>query len=235
MENHLPFNSHYVPLIPPFPILYLRGRVGIQTGSLLVAQPQLLRGNMPGALSIVSMPVVNYVNKSKHLPSQLTTSEHRAENVVWQVDISRTELLGYDNAETIQLEIFSGVERLRNLTGMSSGFMLSRLVQDIKSLGFKIAPEFYPQNPNGSLELMFGHLDANTPCLTSNYIRNLIGLSIAVKVGISTDEMFVKISEQVDDYIRAVEREDITVEFKCKEPQFAELIKLLNEKYAPHQ
>ena len=62
-----------------------------------------------------------------------------------------------------------------------------------------------------------------------------MGLFIAVKVSISTDEIFEKISEQVDDYKRAVEREDITIEFRCKEPQFAELIKLLNEKYAPRQ
>ena len=189
---------------------------------------------MPGALRMVSMPVVNYVNKSKQLPSQLTMPEHRAENVVWQVDISGTELLGYDNAETIHLETFSSVERLRNMSGMSSRFSLLRLVQDIKSLGFKIAPEFYPQNPQGGLELMFGHLDAKTACLTSNHIRNLIGLFIAVKVG-TQDEMLKVISEQVDDYKSAVERDDITIEFRCKEPQFAELINLLNQKYAVHQ
>ena len=235
MENNIPFNSHYVPLNPPYPILYLRGRVGIQTGTLLVVQPQFHRGNMPGALHMVSMPVVNYVNKSKLLPSQLTISEHRAENVVWQVDISRTELLGYDNADTINFINFCGVERLRNMTGMSYGFSLTRLVQDIKSLGFMIAPEFYPQNPHGSLELMYGHLDENTACLTANNIRNLIGLFIAVKVSSSIDDMFVRISEQVDDYKRAVEREDITIEFRCKEPQFEELIKLLNQKYAALQ
>jgi hypothetical protein len=235
MENNIPFNSHYVPLNPPYPILYLRGRVGIQTGSLLVVQPQLRGGNVPGALRMVSMPVVNYINKSKQLPSQLTMSEHWAENVVWQVDISRTELLGYDNADTINLINFSGVERLRNMTGMSYGFSLTRLVQDIKTLGFNIAPDFYPNNPHGSLELMYGHLDANTACLTANNISNLTGLFIAVKESNNIDEMFVRISEQVDDYKRAVEREDITVEFRCKEPQFGELIKLLNVKYGAQQ
>ena len=235
MENNIPFNSHYMPLNPPYPILYYRGRVGIQTGTLLVVQPQIRRGNVPGALSMVSMPVVNYVNKSKQLPSLLTMSEHWAENKVWQTDISGTELLGYDNTETICLENFGSIERLRNLSGMSSGFSLTRLVNDIKSFGFNISPEFYPQNPHGSLELMYGHLDANTPCLTANHIRNLIGLMIAVKVSSSLDDMFVRISEQVDDYIRAVEREDITVEFRCKEPKFEELIKLLNQKYAAQQ
>ena len=235
MEKNTPFNSHYVPLNPPYPILYYHGRVGIQTGSLIVVQPQLRFGNVPGALSIGSMPVVNYVNKSKNLPPILTTPEHRAENVVWQVDISRTELLGYDNADTIDLISFASVERLRNMTGMSYGFSLFRLFQDIKTLGYRIAPDFNPNNPHGSLELMYGHLDASTACLTSNNIRNLMGLFIAVKVSISTDEIFAKISEQVDDYKRAVEREDITIEFRCKEPQFAELIKLLNEKYAPRQ
>ncbi len=234
MEN-IPFNSHYIPLTPPYPILYLRGRVGIQTGTLLVVQPQLLHGNMPGALRMISMPVVNYVNKSKKLPSQLAMPEHRAENVVWQIDISGTELLDYDNTDTIHLETFSGVERLRNMSGMSSGFSLSRLTQDIKSLGFKIAPEFYPQNPCGSLELMYGHLDANTACLTANHIVNLGGgLMIAVKVG-TQDEMLKAISEQVDDYKSAVERNDITIEFRCKEPKFAELINLLNKKYAVRQ
>lgn len=189
---------------------------------------------MPGALRMVSMPVVNYVNKSKQLPSQLTMSEHRAENVVWQVDISGTELLGYDNADTINLINFSGVERLRNMTGMSYGFSLTRLVQDIKSMGFMIDPQFNPFNPHGSLELMYGHIEANTGCLTSNSIMNLLGLFIAVKES-SLDDMLVRISEQVDDYIRAVEREDITIEFRCKEPKFAELIKLLNQKYAPRQ
>ncbi len=234
MENNIQFNSHYVPLNPPYPILYFRGRVGIQTGTLIVVQPQLRGGNMRSALRMVSMPVVNYVNKSKQLPSQLTMSEHRAENVVWQVDISGTELLSYDNADTINLINFSGVERLRNMTGMSYGFSLTRLVQDIKSLGFKIAPEFYPINPHGSLELMYGHIEANTGCLTSNSIMNLIGLFVAVKES-DIDNMLVRISEQVDDYIRAVEREDITIEFRCKEPKFAELIKQLNLKYAPHQ
>lgn len=234
MENNIQFNSHYVPLNPPYPILYYRGRVGIQTGTLIVVQPLIRGGNMPGALRMVSMPVVNYVNKSKQLPSQLTMSEHRAENVVWQVDISGTELLGYDNADTINLINFSGVERLRNMTGMSYGFSLTRLVQDIKSMGFMIDPQFNPFNPHGSLELMYGHIEANTGCLTSNSIMNLLGLFIAVKES-SLDDMLVRISEQVDDYIRAVEREDITIEFRCKEPKFAELIKLLNQKYAPRQ
>lgn len=234
MENIIPFNSHYVPLNPPYPILYYRGRVGIQTGTLLVVQPQLRGGNMPGALRMVSMPVVSYVNKSKHLPSQLTMYESWAENKVWQIDVSGTELLGYDNTDTIHLESFCGLERLRNLSGMSSGYSLSRLVQTIKSLGFKIASDFYPQNPNGSLELMYGHLDANTACLTSNHIRNLISLFIAVKVG-TQDEMLKAISEQVEDYKSAVERDDVTIEFRCKEPQFAGLINLLNQKYAARQ
>ena len=60
------------------------------------------------------------------------------------------------------------------------------------------------------------------------------GLMIAIKVG-TLDEMLKAISEQVDDYISAVQRDDITVEFRCKEPQFAELINLLNQKYAVHQ
>ena len=75
-NNNITFNSHYVPLTPPYPILYYRGRVGIQTGTLLVVQPQFLGGNRPGALRMVSMPVVNYVNKSKYLPPQLSMSEH---------------------------------------------------------------------------------------------------------------------------------------------------------------
>lgn len=234
MDN-ITFNSHYVPLNPPYPILYFRGRVGIQTGTLLVVQPLLRLGNRSGALRMVSMPVVNYVNKSRKLPSQMTMSEHRAENVVWQVDISSTELLGYDNADTINLTNFCGVERLRNMTGMSYGFSLYKLVQDIKSLGYEITPDFYPQNPHGSLELMYGHLDEKTACLTANNIRNLIGLFIAVKVSSSLDDIIVSISEQVDDYKRAVEREDITVEFRCKEAQFEEVIKILNQKYATNQ
>jgi len=59
-------------------------------------------------------------------------------------------------------------------------------------------------------------------------------LMIAVKVG-TQDEMLKAISEQVDDYKSAVERNDITVEFRCKEPKFAELINLLNKKYAVRQ
>lgn len=231
MENNIQFNSHYVPLNPPYPIIYLRGRVGIQTGSLLVVQPQLRGGNMPGALRIVSMPVVSYSNKSKQLPSQLIIPERWTENNVWQTDVSNTELLGYDNADYISLVHFCSVERLRNLSGMSSGFMMTRLVNDIKSFGFKISPEFYPNNPHGRLELMYGHLDAKTACLTANHIVNLTTLFIAVKVS-TQDDMFVRISEQVDDYKRAVERDDITIEFRCKEPQFAELISLLNQKYA---
>jgi len=234
MEKIIQFNSHYVPLNPPYPILYLRGRVGIQTGSLIVVQPRLSGGNMPGALRMVSMPIVSYCNKSKLLPSQPVMPEHWAENMVWQTDVSNTELLGYSNAEYISLENFSAVEHLRNLTGMSSGFSLSRLANDIKSLGFKLTSDFYPIYPNGKLELMYGHLDANTACLTANHIRNLLSLFIAIKVT-TLDDMLMKISEQVDDYKRAVEREDITIEFRCKEPQFAELIKLLNQKYAPHQ
>lgn len=230
MENNISFNSHYVPLNPPYPLIYLRGRVGIQTGTLLVVQPQ----QRLAALRMVSMPVVNYVNKSRQLPSQLVMSEHWCENVVWQVDVSGTELLGYDNVETIHLEDFCGIERLRNMSGMSSGFSLSRLVKDIKSLGFKIAPELYPRYPHGSLELMYGHLDAKTACLTSNNIKNHIGLFIAIKVS-TLDEMLQNISEQVDDYQSAVERKDITIEFRCKEPQFSELIKLLNQKYANNQ
>lgn len=235
MENNILFNSHYVSLNPPYPIIYFRGRVGIQTGSLLVVQPHQRGGNISGALHMVSMPVVSYCNKTKQLPSQLAMAENWAENKVWQTDVSNTELLGYDNAEYISLENFCSVERLRNLSGMSSGFMIARLVNDIKTMGFKIDPKFYPQNPHGSLELMYGHLDANTACLTANNIANLLGLFVAVKVVTSLDDMFVRISEQIDDYIKAVEREDITIDFRCKEPQFAELIKLLNEKYGIHK
>lgn len=234
MENNNQFNSHYVPLNPPYPILYYRGRVGIQTGSLIVVQPFLRGGNRLGALSMVSMPVVSYCNKSKQLPSKFVMPEHWTENNVWQIDISRTELLGYDNAEYISLEFFAASERLRNMTGMSSGFSLARLANDIKSLGFKITSEFYPKNPHGSLELMYGQIEAKKGCLTSNHIKNLLGLFIAVRES-SLEDMLARISEQVDDYKSAVEREDITIEFQCKEPKFAELISLLNQKYAPHQ
>ena len=189
---------------------------------------------MPGALRMISMPVVNYVNKSKQLPSQLSMQNHWSENIVWQTDVSNTELLGYDNSEVIPLHTFSSVERLRNLSGMSSGFSLTRLVQDIKSLGFKIAPELYPFRSHGSLELMYGHIEANTGCLTSNNITNLGGLFIAVKES-DIENMLVRISEQVDDYIRAVEREDITIDFRCKEPKFTNLVIQLNLKYASHQ
>ena len=232
-NNTLPFNSHYVPLNPPYPILYYHGRIGIQTGSLLVVQPSTRGGNVPGLLRMVSMPVVNYVNKSKQLPVAMTPPEHMAENVVWQTDISRTELLGYDNAEEIHIEDFSSLERLRNLSGMSSGFSLSRLVRDIEMMGFKISPNFYPKDPHGSLELMYGHLDSKNACLTSNYIKNLVGLFIAVRED-TTDRLFSAITEQVDDYLGAVGNEDITIEFKCQEQKFAELIKNLNQYYSSH-
>jgi len=61
-----------------------------------------------------------------------------------------------------------------------------------------------------------------------------MGLFIAVKES-TLNDMFTRISEQVEDYISAVERKDITIDFQCREPQFAELIKLLNEKYAAHK
>lgn len=232
MEKNIEFNSHYMPLNPPYPIIYFRGHVGIQTGTLLVVQPHQRAGNVPGALQMVSMPVVSYCNKLKQLPSQLAMPERWAENKVWQTDISNTELLGYDNTEYISLENFNPVERLRNMTGMSSGFSLSQLVNDLTSMGFKISRELYPENPHGSLDLMYGHLDAKTGCLTANRIMNLSGLFIAVKES-SPEDMFGKISEQVYDYINAVKREDITIKFRCKEPKFSELIRQLNQKFSP--
>ena len=232
MEKDFPFNSHYVPLNPPFPILYYRGRVGIQTGSLIVVRPPL-RGGNSNALKMVSMPVVTYANKSKRLPGMMAMSVDWAENNVWQTDVSGTELLGYDNAEAIDLFRFSSVERLRNMTGMSAGFSLVQVVHSIKNLGFQIAPDFYPANPHGSLELMYGHLDPITPCLTSNHIQNLSSLFIAVNVfSKSHKEIFTEICNQVEDYKSAVGRADITIQFRCKEPQFAELIDQLNAKYA---
>ncbi|MCR4836114.1 MAG: hypothetical protein K5899_06995 [Bacteroidaceae bacterium] len=83
-------NSHYVPLQPPYPVIYYNGEVGMQIGTLIVVEgldPSRPHpyGNReaPYAIRTHSHPVVSYGNKQTGLITPNVEPNDWSEGVVW--------------------------------------------------------------------------------------------------------------------------------------------------------
>ncbi len=222
-------NSHYVPLQPPYPIIYYRGQVGMQTGSLIVLaslDSPRLGVKQP---STMTYPVVSTLDKKKCPPSCISQFQGWAENLVWHTDVQNTYFLCFNDVFEIDLLGFIPHERLRNVIGSSSGFSLKSMMDQLLRFGIRVGKSIYPSTGKATIFLSEGRFDVNKAVLTSNIVLGEAGVHIAVKVG-DTDQIFKDISSQIDDYHAAV-GEKLEIEFRCKDEKYAELISLLNKKY----
>jgi hypothetical protein len=226
--------ENYVPLQSPYPVIYHRGKVAMQTGTLLsTSYGRLHLTTRIEGLKTISKPVVSFVNKEnkKFLPA-LSRPDMWTENVVWDVDVRNTGFVCFTGDTIESLDEFVGLARTDSLTHHYE-FELTSFVRGLSNLGVDIKGFFAHSKKKGSVGLMLTKLTDpdETWLLGGNF--NLEGLQIGVRIG-EPEKMYDEICFQVNDYLRASESSSLEIEFSwigysgCDYPG---LIEKLNKKY----
>lgn len=238
-------NSHYVPLQAPFPIIYCRGEVAMQIGTLIVVEGpgsesgvNSSRNNHinPIGYGIIthSHPVVSYGNKERNRPSNSAQPNDWSEGLVWDnVHLRDITTLCYSDEESIEstrLSMFVSTERLNDMFRGKNNFKLNALNAGLKRLGFPSIFNVSSHFIEGSLKLMKGGLRQNTYSLTSNYIKNLPYFFLAVEWN-DLEVMEKNLKEQIDDYISAISPTTVRISFEWSDEEVKPIAERLNSIY----
>lgn len=243
-------NTHYVQLNAPYPIIYCKGEVGMQIGTLIVVEdnykddPQVIQnratGNLrfryPYGITSHSHPVVTYGNKYRVRPSDTAQPNDWSEAVVWdKFELRDVITLCFSDEDTIdisRLHMLVSGERLSEMLLGKSDFSINSLVQQLKRLGITsiFRDVDFREGGSGCLYLLKGGLREGTSSITSNNISGLPYLFIATEYS-DEEKTFNSIQEQVDDYLRAIAPRKVKIEFKYKDEEIRSLTDHLNSIY----
>ena len=149
-------NSHYVPLQAPYPIIYGKGEMGMQTGTLIVvegrdpSQPHRY-GNReaPYAIRTHSHPVVSYSNKAQSVLTPFSVPNEASEGIVWdRVEMRDVTILCYVNdvmSEILpdRIECLIVEERQKDAANGKYTFELSKLLSQFHR--FSIRSSLYDE------------------------------------------------------------------------------------------
>ena len=238
-------NSHYVPLQPPYPVIYCNNEVGIQIATLIVVtEPQMTApvGNRSVyRMATHSHPVVTYGNKHLGISEASNIPGDYSEGEVWdRVDISNVEIVAFVNnggrvspSDTVLIERLGQIILKGRLHEMFYGspFNLSRIVYRLNLSGVQVPKQY---SIFGKLRLVLG--GSNKPekqSVTSNSISNLPAFYIAAKWN-GTDDTEKELCRQIDDYIAAFAKdknEKAQIEFYTHDSELNELAERMNSHY----
>ena len=237
-------NTHYVPLVPPYPVIYSNNEVGIQIATLIViTEPQgPISGGKRSFYRIVthSHPVVTYGNKHRGISCNSNLPGDYSECIVWDnVDVSRVLVIGYVNenglvspSDDVLLQKLNDIIMRGRLNEMfyASPFNLSKIVYRLELSGIKM-PKFVV---HGKVRLVLG--GSNKPekkSVTSNNIVGLPAFYLATEWS-NTDDAEITLCQQIDEYIScfAFEKDNTYIEFWTHSEELQELVMKLNKTYA---
>lgn len=240
-------NSHYVPLQPPYPIIYCNGEMGMQTGTLIVvegrdpSQPDPY-GNRQSiyAIRTHSHPVVSYANKAQSVLTPFPVPNEASEGIVWdRVEMRDVTVLCYVNGVMSELlpnriECLIVEERQKDAANGKHTFELSNLLSQFHR--FSIRSSLYDE---------FDKIDSGD-WVTLSITKALYGdfyyidgsdevpfLYVAENSNESLDEMEQGICRQIDDYRAAIAPRKLHFSFNSEEENLKPLCEKLNEKYSP--
>ena len=243
-------NSHYVPLQPPFPIIYSNGEVAMQTGTLIVVEgrdPSSSHpyGNRepPYAIRTHSHPVVSYVNKQIGIVDGADLFNDYTEGVVWnRVELSEVTVIAFMNSGKTEpsipadmlLDRISEIIVKGRINALFYGkeFYLNKLVYRLELLGLSVPKQ---TQIRGKVRLILG--GTNKPdkkSIIPNNIMNLPAFFFAVE-WVNTDNSEVEIMRQIDEYITAFSIKRgvaVNIEFWSKNEELQELAERLTKKYS---
>ena len=238
-------NSHYVPLQPPYPIIYYNGEVGMQTGTLIVVvgrdQTVAHRFGNREALAEFrtrSHPVVSYGNKFAAEFTTFPEPNDWSENIVWdKVEMSKVVVLCYTNKPEIphpRLDMLVKTERYNNAYRNEHTFKLSTLMHQLgrfniplsladKFIGVQLEPKvnvtFIKQTPNNVF--LYGLIDGYAPYL-----------DILLRWSDDFDTMEKTIRDQIDDYRAAIAPHELRFTFDSRLEEWKPLAERLNAVYS---
>lgn len=238
-------NSHYVPLQPPYPVIYCNNEVGIQIATLIVVtEPQMTApvGNRSVyRMATHSHPIVTYGNKHLGISEASNIPGDYSEGEVWdKVVISNASVIAFVNnagrvspSDTVLLERLGEIILKGRLNEMFYGspFNLSRIIYRLDLSGVQVPKQY---SIFGKLRLVLG--GSNKPekqSVTSNNISNLPAFYIAAEWK-GTDETEKELCRQVDDYIDAFAKDKnnkAQIEFYTHDRELQELAVRMNSHY----
>lgn len=243
-------SSHFVPLNPPYPIIYCKGELGLQTGTLIVVEDNYgddpsVRLNresgkpylkFPYGITSHSHPVVTYGNKEKARPKNIAQPNDWSENIVWdKVEMRDVTTLCYSDDSVIDYEriaMFVSSERSGDMFRGNYVFKLHTVVGQLKRMGFPtiFKDEYFNSNGCGQLTLLKGGLKPGVNSLISNHIMGLPYLFIACQWG-KDSHLEDDIITQIEDYRIAIAPREVKIMFNYRDEEVRPIADHLNALY----
>lgn len=242
-------SSHYIPLQPPYPVIYCNNEVGIQIATLIVVTEPKMVAPM-GNRSVYRMvshshPVVVYGNKHSKNVTGVSYPNDYCEGIVWdRVELTGVQVIAFVNNgdESPMLSDDVIYDRLNqvlmkgriNAMFYNSPFSLTNIINKLESCGVHI-----PKLPliSGRARLVLG--GANRPdkySVTANNIANAETLPAFYFAAIfeNTETTEVELCRQIDEYIEAYsasKETPVNIEFWTTNTQLITLADRLTKKY----
>ncbi len=243
-------SSHFVPLKAPYPIIYCKGELGMQTGTLIVVEDNYgddpsVRFNresgkpylrFPYGITSHSHPVVSYGNKDKARPQSVAQPNDWSEYIVWdKVELRDVTTLCYSDDNTIndeRLTMLVSGERSGDMFRGIYTFSLHTIVSQLKRMGFPsvFKDEDFNSNGFGQLTLLKGGLKPDMNSLISNHIMGLPYLFLASQ-WVKKELLLENIISQIEDYRIAIAPRQIKIQFNYRDEEVQPIAEHLNAIY----
>ena len=245
-------NTHYVPLQPPYPVIYCNGEVGMQTATLIVVEGpdatdsrHLAGRRYVYQIKTHSHPVVSYGNKNAGVISPNLAPNVWSEGVVWEhVELhdvltlchapsgiphnpaTKNEPGNYPwihfSAEQNIQQRLLSLVSQERLRDLFAGQQRFSLARVVQALSRIIPADLSIANPEPKGSLILLK-GGLRPGESSITSNHIMGIS----------GLFVAVKMQVEDYLNAVsaKRDKVQIEFKCRDEELQPLIDRLNADY----
>lgn len=237
-------NSHYVPLQEPYPIIYSKGEVAMQIGTLIVVEGRDPSSPHPGGrvvdpyvIRTHSHPVVSYGNKDGGQMSIIPVPNDWSEGIVWdKAELRNVTVLCHTNKPVISERRFSTMvyqARYNDILNNTNTFELSSLMSRFRRLNVRLEIPI----PNGELEVKLtfrkSPLEKNLLDVVKSGEDFLAPyLCILVRASNNLEQMEQDLREQIDDYRAALAPNEVHFTFDSIPEEWKPLAERLNKVYS---
>lgn len=237
-------NSHYVPLQEPYPIIYSKGEVAMQIGTLIVVEGRdpssphpFGNREAPYAIRTHSHPVVSYGNKKEGEMSAFPEPNDWSEGIVWdRAELRSVTVLCHSDKSVIPESRFRKMvyqERYNDILSNTSTFKLSTLMNQFRRLNVRLEIPI----PNGDLEVKLVFRKSPTGSNLLDVVKmgeEFVApyLHILVRASENVDMMEQDLREQIDDYRAALAPNEVHFTFDSIPEEWKPLAERLNKVYS---
>ena len=237
-------NSHYVPLQEPYPIIFCRGEVGMQIGTLIVVEGRdpsksSVEGSLFDSYAIRthSHPVVSYGNKWEGKMSSIPVPNDWSEGIVWdKVELSRVTVLCHSDKPVISQRRFSDMAyqaRYSDILNDTKTFKLSPLMSRFRRLNVSLDIPMPNAELKVKLTLRKSPIGSNLLDFVKSGKEFLAPyLHVLVRSSDDLDKMEQDLREQIDDYRAALAPNEVHFTFDSIPEEWKPLAERLNKVYS---